>query len=308
MGFFDRLFGRSRAAGAAERQEADAREDASSRKDAAAPRERQPEAGEGAGPAGREKAGEPSPDQEAAPPVLRVGNIQGIGGREHQEDSFAVRNSSDPEGQQRQGLLAVVADGMGGMAGGEYASQYAVDTLTQRFADWEGEPPAPNWLYAGAFAASEQVFGQFGGMSGTTLIAVHIRENLLHWVSVGDSAIFLMRNGGVFQLNREHTYLNQLYARELAEETIDRSRAELDIDARRLTSFVVDLNLRPWHLRRGDVLLLCSDGISGVLSPPELKEAMSLEPDAGCALLETMVLEKQILEQDNYTGILIAYR
>ena len=56
------------------------------------------------------------------------------------------------------------------------------------------------------------------------------------------------------------------------------------------------------------MLLLCSDGISGVLSPPELKEAMSLEPDAGCALLETMVLEKQILEQDNYTGILIAYR
>ena len=337
MGFFDRLFGRSRAAGAAERQEADARkradrreadaqggadwqaadarEDASSRKDAAVPRERQPEAGKGVGPAGQEKAGEPSPDQEAAPPVLRVGNIQGIGGREHQEDSFAVRNSSDLEGQQRQGLLAVVADGMGGMAGGEYASQCAVDTLTQRFADWEGEPPAPNWLYAGAFAASEQVFGQFGGMSGTTLIAVHIRENLLHWVSVGDSAIFLMRNGGVFQLNREHTYLNQLYARELAEETIDRSRAELDIDARRLTSFVgidhlkeVDLNLRPWHLRRGDVLLLCSDGISGVLSPPELKEAMSLEPDAGCALLETMVLEKQILEQDNYTGILIAYR
>ena len=176
MGFFDRLFGRSRAAGAAERQEADARkradrreadaqggadwqaadarEDASSRKDAAAPRERQPEAGEGAGPAGREKAGEPSTDQEAAPPVLRVGNIQGIGGREHQEDSFAVRNSSDLEGQRRQGLLAVVADGMGGMAGGAYASQCAVDTLTQRFADWEGEPPAPNWLYAGAFAAA----------------------------------------------------------------------------------------------------------------------------------------------------------
>ena len=136
------------------------------------------------------------------------------------------------------------------------------------------------------------------------------RSGLSFRMQEGQQVIVL---GYISVYERDGRY--QLYARELAEETIDRSRAELDIDARRLTSFVgidhlkeVDLNLRPWHLRRGDVLLLCSDGISGVLSPPELKEAMSLEPDAGCALLETMVLEKQILEQDNYTGILIAYR
>ena len=102
-------------------------------------------------------------------------------------------------------------------------------------------------------------------------------------------------------------------ARELEEETIDKTRAQSDADARRLTSFVgidhlkeVDLNLRPWILKPGDVILLCSDGISGVLSPPELLEAMSLPPDEGCALLETMVLEKQIPEQDNYTGVMIA--
>ena len=135
----------------------------------------------------------------------------------------------------------------------------------------------------------------------------------MHWLSVGDSAIFLKRGGGVFQLNREHTYLNQLYARVLEEETMDKTREQSEADARRLTSFVgkdhlkeVDLNLRPWILKPGDVILLCSDGNSGVLSPPELLEAMSLPPDEGCALLETMVLEKQIPEQDNYTGVMIA--
>ncbi|MEI3306144.1 MAG: hypothetical protein V8R40_09065 [Dysosmobacter sp.] len=52
--------------------------------------------------------------------------------------------------------------------------------------------------------------------SGTTAVAVRsIREGRLHWISVGDSAIFLMRDGGVFQLNREHTWLNQLYLEEL---------------------------------------------------------------------------------------------
>ena len=270
MGLFDRLFGR-KTAGETGGRSAGAASGGTIR--------------EISGKTARE-TGAVSPDASGplSAPVFRVGNIQGIGGREHQEDSFAVLNVSDPEKLAERGLLAVVADGMGGMAGGD-------------------------------FAASEQVFRQFGGMSGTTLAAVHIREDGLHWVSVGDSAIFLMRNGGVFQLNREHNYLNQLYVRELEEETIHKERAEQDVDARRLTSFVgidhlreVDLNLRPWRIRPGDVLLLCSDGISGVLTPPELKEAMCLEPDEGCALLETMIWEKQVLEQDNYTGIMIAYR
>ena len=68
----------------------------------------------------------------------------------------------------------------------------------------------------------------------------------------------------------------------------------------------VDYSLRPLPLQAGDRILLCSDGISGILSPAELLEAMSLKPDAGCALLETMVREKDLPEQDNYTGILIS--
>ena len=301
MGLFDRLFGR-KTAGETGGRSAGAASGGTIR--------------ETSGKTARE-AGAVSPDASGplSAPVFRVGNIQGVGGREHQEDSFAVLNVSDPEKLAERGLLAVVADGMGGMAGGEFASQCAVDSLIQSFEEWDGVSPVADCLYSAAFAASEQVFRQFGGMSGTTLAAVHIREDGLHWVSVGDSAIFLMRNGGVFQLNREHNYLNQLYARELEEETIHKERAEQDVDARRLTSFVgidhlreVDLNLRPWRIRPGDVLLLCSDGISGVLTPPELKEAMCLEPDEGCALLETMIWEKQVLEQDNYTGIMIAYR
>lgn len=144
-------------------------------------------------------------------------------------------------------------------------------------------------------------------------MAVRVFQNTLHWISVGDSAIFLRRGGGVFQLNQEHTYLNVLYGQELEQTVICRERAEGHEDARRLTSFVgvdcleeVDQSLRPLPLLPGDVILLCSDGISGILSPAELLEAMSLEPDAGCALLETMVREKDLPEQDNYTGILIS--
>lgn len=245
--------------------------------------------------------------------TFRVGNVQGVGLREGQEDSFAILNASNAAALAREGLLAVVADGMGGMADGKQASETAVGAFCELFRERAEETPVPQWFRESVHAVSDGVYEQFSGRSGTTLVAVHIQGDALQWVSVGDSAIYLLRNGGVFQLNREHTYLNQLYTRELAEDIICKERAEQDEDARRLTAFVgidrlteVDGSLRPLPLQSGDVVLLCSDGISGVLTPPELMEAMRLPPDEGCTLLETLALEKQVPEQDNYTGIMIS--
>ena len=245
--------------------------------------------------------------------TFQVGNIQGVGGRERQEDSFALLHAADAGEIARRGLFAVVADGMGGLEDGKQISEGAVDTLLQLFQALNDEGDIPRQLKEGICAVSDGLFQRFSGRSGTTVVAVRIFQDSLHWVSVGDSAIYLMRGGGVFQLNQEHTYLNQLYARELEQERIDKSRAEQDEDARRLTAFVgmpqleqVDYSLRPLPLQAGDRILLCSDGISGVLSPPELMEAMALEPDRGCSLLESMVLEKNLPEQDNYTGIIIS--
>ena len=258
-------------------------------------------------------AAEPDAPEETGPPAIRVANLQGIGEREEQEDSFAVLNATALAELSSQGLFALVADGMGGMEGGRQASEWAADVFIQRFRERDPKRSVPEWFYQSVHVVSDSVYRQFGGRSGTTLVAVHLLEDRLHWLSVGDSAIYLARDGGVFQLNREHTCLNQLYLQELEQPVIDKARAEQDEDARRLTSFVgidrlaeVDLNLRPLTLKRGDALLLCSDGISGVLTPPELLEAMSLPPEESAALLEHMVLEKGIPGQDNYTGILIA--
>ena len=258
-------------------------------------------------------AAEPDAPEETGPLAIRVANLQGIGEREEQEDSFAVLNATALAELSSQGLFALVADGMGGMEGGRQASEWAADFFIQRFRERDPKRSVPEWFYQSVHVVSDSVYRQFGGRSGTTLVAVHLLEDRLHWLSVGDSAIYLARDGGVFQLNREHTCLNQLFLQELEREVIDKERAISDPDAPRLTSFVgidrlaeVDLNLRPLTLKRGDALLLCSDGISGVLTPPELLEAMSLPPEESAALLEHMVLEKGIPGQDNYTGILIA--
>ena len=264
----------------------------------------------------REKTPAPEPVQppvlpEEGPLALQIANLQGQGERERQEDSFAIANAADAALQKSQGLLALVADGMGGMEDGKAASQWAVECFLQLFQ--EREEDIPGWFYRSAHAVSDEVFRQFGGRSGTTLVSVHIQGERLHWLSVGDSGIFLSRNGGVFQLNREHTCLNRLFLQELEREVIEKERAVSDPDAPRLTAFIgidqlteADLSLRPLTLQRGDALLLCSDGISGVLTPPELLECMSLDPEEGARLLERMVLEKNVMGQDNYTGILIS--
>lgn len=260
-------------------------------------------------------AAEPDAPEETGPLAIRVANLQGIGEREEQEDSFAVLNATALAELSSQGLFALVADGMGGMEGGRQASEWAADFFVQLFRERDPKRSVPEWFYQSVHVVSDSVYRQFGGRSGTTLVAVHLLKDRLHWLSVGDSAIYLARDGGVFQLNREHTCLNQLYLQELEQPVIDKARAEQDEDARRLTSFVgidrlaeVDLNLRPLTLKRGDALLVCSDGISGVLTPPELLEAMTLAPKEGAELLEHMVLEKGVPGQDNYTGILIACR
>lgn len=247
-----------------------------------------------------------------ASPVL-VGNVQGMGAREGQEDSFALMNAADPEVFARQGLFAVVADGMGGLEDGKAVSEGAVSGFLQMFQLLDGDGDIPQQLLEGTHTVNDALFQRFGGRGGTTAVAVRIFQDRLDWISVGDSAIYLMRSGGVFQVNREHTRLNELYLAELGREPSDKTRAETDEDARRLSSFLgmpelreVDRNLRPFTLLPGDVLLLCSDGISGVLTPPELMEAMRLPPDEGCRLLETMVREKALPEQDNFTGIMIA--
>lgn len=260
-------------------------------------------------------AAEPDAPEETGPLAIRVANLQGIGEREEQEDSFAVLNATALAELSSQGLFALVADGMGGMEGGRQASEWAADFFVQLFRERDPKRSVPEWFYQSVHAVSDSVYRQFGGRSGTTLVAVHLLEDRLHWLSVGDSAIYLARDGGVFQLNREHTCLNQLYLQELEQPVIDKAQAEQDEDARRLSSFIgidrlaeVDLNLRPLTLKRGDALLVCSDGISGVLTPPELLEAMTLAPKEGADLLEHMVLEKGVPGQDNYTGILIACR
>ena len=96
------------------------------------------------------QAPEPAPaDEGPRDLVLRVSNLQGIGRREGQEDSFALLNASDPEVLAQRGLFAVVCDGMGGMEGGREISEGAVDGFLQLFQALNDEGDVPRQLREG---------------------------------------------------------------------------------------------------------------------------------------------------------------
>ena len=141
--------------------------------------------------------------------TLSVGKVHETGARESQQDCFAVLPE---ELWPEHGLLAVVADGMGGLADGDRVSQCAVSAFFDSFCNVQGEPQLVLLeLLRRANNAVNALLGPGGASrSGSTLVAALIRDGGLSFVSVGDSRIALLRDGALYTLDREHVYRNEL--------------------------------------------------------------------------------------------------
>ena len=135
--------------------------------------------------------------------AILIGNAQHIGARKDQQDSFGI---SSMDAVSSVGLLAVLADGMGGLNNGSVYSKTAVQAALQSFRDERAEKSDEATLLRILKRAREAVENTGLTDGGTTFIAALIRDQMLHFISVGDSRICLMRNGGIIQLNREHIY------------------------------------------------------------------------------------------------------
>lgn len=235
---------------------------------------------------------------------LQIANLQGQGARCEQQDAFGLSRLSDyPEA----GLLAVLADGMGGMAAGKAIAECTVAALL-------GDGPAPDaeWV-ARIEAQSRALYADYRGSGGCTLLLAYLLQNRLWFYSVGDSDLFLLRNGELTRMNRLHTFRNELYGRALQKECSIKTPEEHP-QAAALSmymgsaDFVCDHTRRPFPLQAGDALLLCSDGVSGTLREAQLASALALPPEACARALEDAILRAQRPEQDNYTAIIIRYQ
>lgn len=247
---------------------------------------------------------EPVMEHSKPVPELELANLQGIGSREEQQDAFGI---SRMDRYEEDGLLAVLCDGMGGMAEGGRIAAETVSELVGIF-PWADDSDIPGWISQ----RSNRVYQQFRGHGGTTLVAVLLKGNRLSFWCVGDSDLFLLREGKLYGVNIRQEYKNDLVLRALdgafpVEEAFHDSQAGALSEYMGKEKVNCDYNRIPFSLRPEDVLLLCSDGISDTLTLKQIREAMALSPQACCDKLEEEILLTGKPDQDNYTAIVLNY-
>ena len=248
---------------------------------------------------------------------IRPGNAQHQGARDSQQDSFGFSNLEDRAFTGHAGCLGVVADGMGGMAHGGAASATAVQVILREYGAKSAEETIQDALDRAVKRANEAVvaMAEAAGVPrevGTTLAAAVVHGAEMHWISVGDSRVYLCRRGRLTQVTVDHVYAAELDAR-LADGEISADRAETDPDRDALTSHLgqatlgaVDRSVTPLPLLEGDRIVVCSDGIYRALSPAEIAGALSGAPQDVCEALVSRIVAKQLAKQDNMTVIVLA--
>lgn len=247
---------------------------------------------------------EPITERPEPLPELELANLQGVGSREEQQDAFGI---SRMDRYEEDGLLAVLCDGMGGMAEGGMIAAETASELVGIF-PWTDGSDIPGWVSQ----RSARVYQQFRGHGGTTLVAVLLKGARLSFWCVGDSDLFLLREGKLYGLNIRQEYKNELVLRAL-DGAFPVEEAFHDPQAGALSEYIgkeevkCDYNRMPFSLQPEDVLLLCSDGVSDTLTLKQIREAMALSPQACCDRLEEEILAVGKPGQDNYTAIILKY-
>lgn len=264
--------------------------------------------------------GTPLPRVPGSMPVnssgIQLGFISNIGARSSQQDSWGTSDINNAHLVNERGVLAVVADGMGGLSNGAEVSGIVVAMFKELFSRLTLERDDAQELLYMVFeshkAAKEYIKSIGGDMSGSTVVAVIINDNKLHFVSVGDSRIYLLRKGKLLILNRDHVYATELDIK-AAWGDISIQESIMDAERNSLTNYIgmdeikeIDYNRIPISLTAGDKLLLMSDGVFGTLSEDEIVAAVDgCSPSAGASNLEAAVLAHNKPGQDNFTAVIV---
>jgi len=208
--------------------------------------------------------------------------------------------------------LYAVADGMGGHVGGEVAARVAVDALLAVFT----RQPTRAGLQSAFSQANEAVWQQsqddreLRGM-GTTLIAVALvggadGRDTLALANVGDSRAYLFSEGQIVQITADHSLAEERMRQGEMTEEEAAVHPQRHILTRALgIAHDVETDLWELHLRSGDRLVLCSDGLSNELSPEELAEILATVPDPSDAALQLVEVANEHGGSDNITVVVV---
>jgi len=232
--------------------------------------------------------------------------------REHNEDCFVIVPESG---------VAVLADGMGGHLAGEVASAMAIDQVTQYLLHafsrgqgptGNGAPPVPELLVDAIKAANTAIHQasmsrpEQAGM-GTTIVAAVFNGDHLTVAHVGDSRLYRYRDGRLEQITEDHSMVQELLRRGLITPEEARTSVNKNLVTRALgVDPVVEVDVRETDLAKGDLYLLCSDGLNDVLTDEEIAAQIAGHPNDLDAAARSMI--QQVNERggpDNVSIVLI---
>jgi PPM family protein phosphatase len=217
-------------------------------------------------------------------PDVELANLSDVGcERSHNEDYYCYLEPDSDEEFERKGRLLAVADGMGGHAGGQIASGLAIEALRERFLN--GDAGDSESMLIDAFARAQQSILSAGeaqpelnGM-GTTCTAAILCGHKLTYGHIGDSRLYLVREGLANQLTEDHSVVNQLVKNGAItpEQAATHEQRNVLLAALGMKSQEVraDFSTAPLELQPNDTLVLSSDGLHGLVSAEEIAETVT---------------------------------
>ncbi len=247
---------------------------------------------------------------------INTGNSQNQGARPYQEDSFGYSNIIDSDILSNKGMLAILSDGMGGLANGKSVADYVVQASIAMFDSINPQADISEQLMNIVRYINNSVCEQYAAdgssKAGATMVFAYIFKNRIYWITVGDSRLYCYRNGNLLQMNEDHDYKNQLY-REYINEGGNLQDVEQDGQKDSLVCFIgkreipyVDVSIKGYKIKPNDTFILCSDGIYNGISEDAMKDILS-KNDAQSASdkIVANVLSSRFPGQDNMTIMVI---
>ncbi len=218
--------------------------------------------------------------------TLEVAALSHIGLlRARNEDSLGYNDPVESGVRETKGTVLLVADGMGGHRGGEIASQLAAETIVSRYyASREADPSAAlnqafkeaNRLIMEKSRSDVSLYGM-----GTTCTALVVRKTSAYVAHVGDSRAYRLRQGGLERLTEDHSLVGEMVRSGIITDEDARTHPRRNVITRSIGTheeLFVDITREPLELAEGDVFLLCSDGLTSLVTEGELKTVLESNP------------------------------
>lgn len=234
--------------------------------------------------------------------------------REVNEDSGKFIQPSDPQLLTTKGLLAIVADGLGGHLGGEVASKLAVEVISRAYYQEDGDPCAA--LKKAFKEANRQIYEaalqdqDLKGM-GTTGTALVLLNDLAYAAHVGDSRLYMLRGGEIYLLTEDHSAVMEMVKYGIITMEEARHHVNKNVILRALgTNSEVEVSTwkEPLPVQTGDYFLLCSDGLYDMVEDEEIKQVVLSLQDPHAACENLIALAKERGGYDNITVGIINIR